>query len=69
MTPLEIYGYISMILVVISMLQKNIKWLRILNTISCMMFVVYGFLIGAYPVILLNSIVIVINLYRLIKGE
>ena len=69
MTHVEIYGYISMIVVVISMLQKNIKWLRILNTISCMMFVVYGFLIGAYPVILLNSIVIVINVYRLIKGE
>ncbi len=69
MTPVEIYGYISMIIVIISMLQKNIKRLRILNTISCIMFVIYGFLIGAYPVILLNSIVIGINLFRLIKGE
>ncbi len=66
---IEIYGYISMIVVVISMMMKDMKWLRIINTISCAMFVIYGLLIGAYPIVLLNSIVILINLYRLVKGE
>lgn len=65
----EIWGYISMIVVVISMLMKDMKWLRILNSISCAMFIVYGFFIGAYPIILLNSIVISINLWRVYKGE
>ena len=63
MSAIEIYGYISMVVVIISMLQKNVEKLRIINTISCIMFVIYGFLIGAYPVIVLNSIVILINLY------
>lgn len=69
MSNIEIYGYISMIVVVISMMMKDMKWLRILNSISCAMFIVYGVFLGAYPIILLNSIVIGINLFRLIKGE
>lgn len=69
MSNIEIYGYISMIVVVISMMMKNMKWLRILNSVSCAMFIVYGAFLGAYPIILLNSIVIGINLFRLLKGE
>jgi len=69
MSNIEIYGYISMIVVIISMMMKNIKWLRILNSISCAMCIVYGMFLGAYPIILLNSIVIGINVFRLIKGE
>ncbi len=69
MTGIEIYGYISMIVVVISMIMEDMKWLRILNSISCAMFIVYGFFLSAYPIILLNSIVIGINVWRLIKGE
>jgi len=65
----EIWGYISMIVVVISMLMKDMKWLRILNSISCAMFILYGCFLGAYPIILLNSIVILINLWRVYKGE
>ena len=65
----ELWGYISMIVVVISMLMKDIKWLRILNTISCAMFIIYGILINAMPVVVLNSIVILINLWRLKTGE
>jgi hypothetical protein len=67
MSSVEIWGYASMIVVIISMLQKNVEKLRVINTISCMMFVLYGVLIGAYPVILLNSAIIVINLYKLVK--
>lgn len=69
MSNIEIYGYISMIVVVISMMMKDIKWLRILNSISCAMFIIYGFLISAHPIIILNSIVIGINVFRLLKGE
>lgn len=69
MTSIEIWGYISMIVVVISMMMKDIKWLRIINSISCAMFIVYGLLIVSYPVVVLNSIVILINTYKVIKGE
>ena len=65
----ELWGYLSMVVVVISMLMKNIRVLRVVNTISCGMFVVYGILISSMPVVLLNSIVILINLLKLKRGE
>jgi len=69
MQPIEIWGYISMIVVVVSMLMKNIKKLRLLNTVACSMFVIYGFVLNAYPIVIMNLIVIGINIFRLIKGE
>jgi len=69
MEIIEIWGYLSMIVVLSSMLMKDIKKLRVVNTISCCMFVIYGIVLGAYPIVIMNILVIVINLYRLIKGE
>lgn len=69
MTPIEILGYVSMVVVLISMTMNNIKKLRILNSISCVMFAVYGFLLGAYPIVIMNILVIFINLYRLSKDK
>jgi hypothetical protein len=66
---IEIWGYISMIVVLISVLMKDIKKLRMINTISCIMFVIYGIALGAYPIVIMNSLVIVINIWRLYKGE
>ena len=69
MEPIEIYGYISMIVVIISMLMKDMKRLRIINTISCAMFLIYGLILSAYPIVLLNTTIIFINLFKLSKGE
>ena len=68
-TPIEIFGYISMIVVLISMTMDNIKNLRILNSIACVMFIVYGSFIGATPIMIMNTLVIIINIYGLIKGK
>ena len=69
MEPIEIYGYISMVVVIISMLMKDMKRLRIINTISCAMFLIYGLILSAYPIVLLNTAIIFINLLKLSKGE
>lgn len=69
MTVVEIWGYISMLVVIWSMTMTNIKWLRIVNSISCGMFIIYGFLMSAYPLVVMNSIVIGINMWRLYKGN
>ena len=66
---IEIWGYISMIVVLISVIMKDIKKLRMINTISCIMFVIYGVALGAYPIVIMNSLVIIINIWRLYKGE
>jgi hypothetical protein len=65
MELIEIWGYISMIIVLISMTMSNMKALRITNSIACAMFVIYGLILGAYPIVIMNILVILINLNRL----
>lgn len=69
MTSIEIFGYISMIVVLVSMTMDNIKKLRIVNSIACAMFIIYGIALGATPIIVMNVLVIAINLYNLSKGK
>ena len=63
----EWIGYLAYILIVISLMMTNILRLRIINTIGCVTFVVYGLLVGAYPVALSNFAIILINMYNLYK--
>ncbi len=58
-------GYIAMVTLMISFLMKDIKKLRIINTFACLMFVVYGFMLHSYPVIISNAFISLVNLYYL----
>lgn len=64
---IEVFGTMASIIVAISLTMKNIKWLRILNMIGAAAFMVYGILIGALPVWLLNAFIVGIDLYYLVK--
>lgn len=63
----EIIGYIASILVAISLLMTSILRLRLINIVGAIVFVIYGLLIGAYPVALVNFIIVLINLYQLYR--
>jgi len=64
----EIIGYIASAIVLISFLMKNIKKLRVINTIGCLIFIVYGVLLNfSIPIIITNSVIVGINVYFLIK--
>ena len=65
MELIEIWGYLSMIIVLISVTMKDVKKLRITNSVACAMFIVYGIQLHAYPIVIMNSLVILINLWRL----
>lgn len=47
--------------------MKDIRTLRIVNTIACSMFVLYGYMLDSYPIILMNALIILINIYKLYK--
>lgn len=64
---IEWVGYAASILVAISLFMKEIIKLRIINIFGCILFVIYGFGVKAYPVGVINSIIIFINLYYLYK--
>ena len=63
----EILAYIGSIIIFFSFVVKSVKWLRILNNVGCLIFLYYAFYHGRTPLILLNSGVILVNTWHLIK--
>ena len=63
----EIVGYIASILIAISVMNTNVLRLRIFNVSGAACFLVYGFLIKAWPVAGLNLFVVCVNAYHLYK--
>lgn len=64
---LEMVGYGGSLLVAISLMMKSLLRLRLINLVGAAVFVVYGLLIGAYPVAVLNGLIVGIDLYYLIQ--
>lgn len=64
---LEVVGYIASVLVAVSLMMTSIIKLRIINLLGAICFVVYGMLISAYPVALVNFIIVIINIVNLKK--
>ena len=62
---LEIVGYVASVLVAISLMMSSILKLRVINLVGSAAFTVYGVLIHAYPVAVVNLIIVFINLYYL----
>lgn len=67
MDYVEIIGYLASILVAISLTMSKILRLRVVNLCGAVCFAIYGFILGAYPVFIVNSFIILINLYYLQK--
>lgn len=63
----ELVGYSASVFVAISLLMSNMKRLRYLNTVGCVLFVIYGLWIQAYPVALMNAFCVAVNVYYLFK--
>lgn len=63
----QVLGYAAFILLAISLwVNNNIKF-RWINSFGCLAFVFYGIFINAFPIVLTNAILLVINLYFLFK--
>jgi hypothetical protein len=61
----ELIGYLASILVAVSLTMRSILRLRLINLLGSAFFTVYGLLITAYPVAVLNGLIVGINLYYL----
>ncbi|MGC7590040.1 hypothetical protein ACPWUF_06120 [Bisgaard Taxon 46] len=61
----ELLGYAAGLLVAISFLFKNIVFIRVINGIGAILFVIYAVRIGAYPVAGLNAFLVLIHIYQL----
>ena len=62
----EWVGYIATLILLTSFTMKRLKSLRIINSIACLLFVVYGIMLSnAWPIIISNAAIFTINLYYL----
>jgi GNAT superfamily N-acetyltransferase len=64
---LQLLGYAASALIATSLLMRSIVRLRIINMAGAATFSLYGFLIGAYPVGILNAMTTTINIVQLIR--
>lgn len=72
MSALDVLGYAASAFVVASLAMTSVLRLRILSLIGSTTFLVYGLLIGSFPVALTNGVIMLINavfLYRLFSHE
>jgi hypothetical protein len=67
-SPTELVGYAASLFVLISFLMKDIRKLRMVNSVGCALFVVYGIMLAySIPIILTNTAILVINGRALLK--
>ncbi|MCR8666464.1 uroporphyrinogen decarboxylase [Aestuariibaculum sp. M13] len=65
----EWVGYAAMAMLLLSFTMKAVTKLRIVNSIGCLLFVIYGFMLDpiAKPIIITNGAILCVNLYYLLK--
>ncbi len=61
------FGYLASLFLIISLIVHGDIKFRIYNLLGCSCFIVYGIVLHAFPIILTNSILFVINFFFLIK--
>jgi hypothetical protein len=63
----QYFGYLASVFLIISLVVNGDTKFRIYNLLGCGCFIIYGFILNAWPVILTNTILLLINLYYLRK--
>lgn len=62
----EWVGYAAMLALLISFMMKDVRKLRLINSIGAILFVIYGFMLTtSWPIIITNSAILCINFYYL----
>lgn len=62
-------GILAAVIVFVSFFSKDMKRVRIINSIGCIVFIIYGLLISAYGVWLLNLATLVLHMVMLRRME
>ena len=63
----QIIGYSGSFLIALSLSMKSISRLRKINLIGASTFAIYGLLVQAYPVFVLNSFISAVDIYYLLQ--
>lgn len=64
----EWIGYLASTFLLLSFTMKHVVKLRIINSVGCALFVVYGLMLQiAWPVVITNGAIFFVNMYYLLK--
>jgi len=66
---IPILGYAASLLVAVALSMSSIARLRALNLVGAFVFAIYGWLVGAYPVMVVNAYIVIINIVFLLKMQ
>lgn len=64
----EWVGYLASLVLMISFMMKDVKTLRLINSMGAIIFVIYGIMLNtSYPIIITNVFILGANMYYLSK--
>ena len=61
----EIIGYAGSVLVAVSLMMSSLVRLRWINLVGALAFAVYGWFVEAYPVLVVNGFIVLVNVFYL----
>lgn len=64
-TLIDVIGYIALTTNLYSMSLKGESKLRIISAIANAVYMIYGLLLGAHPIVIGASIAVILHIYRL----
>ena len=62
-------GMLASIMILICFMMNDERKIRIIDAIGAGLYVVYGFLIDSFPNVFMNAVLILIQVYKLIRLE
>ena len=64
---LDVLGWGGSALLVYSLLQTSVLRLRVLNAIACLILIVFNWALEVWPMVGMNTVLVVINVYYVVK--
>jgi len=64
---LDIVGWVATLFVIFSFLINKMLWLRIVNLIGALLWLVYGILDVSYSIIFLNVVIVSIQIFKILS--
>jgi len=66
---IETIGYIATFITGISLMMENLKMLRLINALGCLVWIIYGLTLDSTPIIITNVGIFGIHVGKLLKEE
>jgi|LauGreDrversion4_2_1035121.scaffolds.fasta_scaffold433425_3 hypothetical protein len=67
MNWIEGLGYVATIVTLISMMVKDMVYLRVINSVGCLLWIGYGMMSESIPVLIVNTVILAIHIFKLIE--